>query len=229
MISSNGHYNLITYSEKKKASFRLTKSNLSDDFIEALREEFLSYRTNSTLSGLSFHQFLIEHLSQTGYVYSWGWLMTNVLNEMFTGFNPFSWRQNRIQNIFTTWFCFHWWQLLFLGTYIIATHDIWVSQVYNASNLDSHILLMNMYTYQNSFWMDRSHQVHLKSIRKIRILEPCWSYCYLMNVLTSIGFSYWTKLSLGLPSIIFLSNMFNINILIYQYGSYISIFNFSKF
>ena len=109
LIRSDCHFDFISDSQKKKTSFWLTKSYLSDNFIEALRKEFFSYWANTTFSGLSFHEFLIEHLSESCNVHSWSWLMTNILNEVFTIFNPLSWGKNSIENILTAWFCVHWW------------------------------------------------------------------------------------------------------------------------
>ena len=48
-----------SYCEKELAelgiTFQVKQGNLSDNFIEALREELLSYGANTTLSSLSLH------------------------------------------------------------------------------------------------------------------------------------------------------------------------------
>lgn len=66
LISSDGHLDLVSNSKEEKSSFWLTKSYLSNNFIKALGEEFFSYWADTTLSSLSFHKLLIEHLSESG-------------------------------------------------------------------------------------------------------------------------------------------------------------------
>ena len=63
LVSSYSHLDFISHSKQKQTSFWLAKCNLSDDFVKALGEELFSDRADSTLSGLSFHEFLIEHFS----------------------------------------------------------------------------------------------------------------------------------------------------------------------
>ena len=63
LVSSYSHLDFISHSKQKQTSFWLAKCNLSDDFVKALGEELFSDRADSTLSGLSFHEFLIKHFS----------------------------------------------------------------------------------------------------------------------------------------------------------------------
>lgn len=83
LIGGDCHLYFISDSQKKETSFRFAQSNLSNDFIKTLREELFSDRAYSTFSSLSLHQLLIKHLSQSSYVNSGSWLMTNVLNIVF--------------------------------------------------------------------------------------------------------------------------------------------------
>jgi len=83
LISSNGHLDLISDSEEEKATLRLIQSHLSDDLVKALGEELFSDGTDTALSGLTLHQLLVQHLSQSCYINSSSFLMTNVLNVVF--------------------------------------------------------------------------------------------------------------------------------------------------
>jgi hypothetical protein len=57
---------------------------LTDDFVEALREELLANWTNATLTSLSLHQLLVEHLSQPGDIDSGRGLVTDILDVVFS-------------------------------------------------------------------------------------------------------------------------------------------------
>lgn len=83
LISCDSHLNFISNSEKKETSLGLVQSDLTDDFVEALGEEFFSDWTDAALSGLALHEFLIEHFSESGNIDSSGLLMTHILNVMF--------------------------------------------------------------------------------------------------------------------------------------------------
>jgi hypothetical protein len=55
---------------------------LTDNLVKALREKFLTDRANSALTSLPFHQLLIKSLSKTGNIYSRGFLVTDVFDEV---------------------------------------------------------------------------------------------------------------------------------------------------
>ena len=121
LIRRNRHFDFISDSQKEQASLWLTQSDLPNYLIEALREEFLSHGADATLPGLSLHELLVEHLSEPGDVDSGGRLVTHVLDVVLARFDPFSWRENGIQNVLTTWLgAVHWWELLLFGACEVA-------------------------------------------------------------------------------------------------------------
>ena len=107
LVCGNCHFDFISNSQKKNTSFWLMKSYLSNDFIKRLAKKFFSNWANTTFSCLSFHELLIKHFSKSGNVNSGSWLVANVLNEVLTRFNPFSWWKNGIEDVFTAWLVRH--------------------------------------------------------------------------------------------------------------------------
>lgn len=99
LVRSNSHFDLVTHAQKQKTSFWQIEGDLSDDLVEALGEEFFAHGTYSALSRLALHQFLIEHLSQTGHIDSRCWLVTHILNEVLSCKNKNSNHQKDAQLI----------------------------------------------------------------------------------------------------------------------------------
>lgn len=108
LVGGNSHFDFITDTEEEKSALWQIQSDLTDDLIETLGEELLTDWANTTLTSLSLHKFLVEHLSKSGYINSGSWLMTNILNVMLSLFNPFSSWQNGIQDVLLLWLVLKW-------------------------------------------------------------------------------------------------------------------------
>ena len=108
LVSGDSHFDLISNSKQQQSSLWLAKCNLSDNLVKALRKQFFSDRTNSTLSGLSLHELLVKHFPQSGNIDSGSWLVAHVLDVVHASFNPLTGWQNSVQNVFGTGFSVHW-------------------------------------------------------------------------------------------------------------------------
>jgi len=80
LIGGDCHFYLVSNAKKDEAALGQVQRHLSNDFVEALREELLANGTDSTLSRLTLHELLVEHFSQAGDIDSASRLMTHVLN-----------------------------------------------------------------------------------------------------------------------------------------------------
>lgn len=100
LISSDGHPDLIADAQEHKATLGQIERHLTDDLVEALREKLLAHWADAALPRLTLHQFLVEHLSQSGDVDSRRWLVAHVLDPLLAVFLPLSWRQNRVEHVF---------------------------------------------------------------------------------------------------------------------------------
>jgi len=107
LIGGNGHLNLVAHAEEKNTTLGLTKSHLTDDFIEALAEKFFTNGANAALTGLTFHQFLVESLTETGNIDSGGFLVADVLDEVLAVLNPLARGEDGIDNLFLLGLRFH--------------------------------------------------------------------------------------------------------------------------
>ena len=64
LVSGDGHLDLITDSQEEEATLGLVEGHLSDDLVEALREELLADGADATFTGLTLHKLLIELLTE---------------------------------------------------------------------------------------------------------------------------------------------------------------------
>jgi len=83
VVGGDGHFDFVTHSQQQNTSLGLSQGHLTDDFIEALREEFFSDGADAALTSLALHQFLIQGLSQTSHIHSRRFLVANVFDEIF--------------------------------------------------------------------------------------------------------------------------------------------------
>ena len=71
-------------SQEKKTAFRHVKSDLADDLLEALLEEFLTHRADALFTSLPLHQLLVKHLTKTSNIDSGSWLRASLLHPVLT-------------------------------------------------------------------------------------------------------------------------------------------------
>jgi hypothetical protein len=119
LVGGDGHLNLVADTEEENATLGLTESDLADDFIEALGEQFFADGANSGLTGLTFHQFLIEGLTETGNIDSGSLLMADVFDEVLAVLNPLTRGKDSIDNLLLLGLRFHGRELSLLLAYII--------------------------------------------------------------------------------------------------------------
>ena len=107
LVCRNGHPDLITDTKENKTPLRQIEGHLSDYLIEALRKELLTDGANATLPGLHLHQLLVKHLPQSRHINPRRWLVTHILNPLFTLLRPLSWGQDCVEHVFLLGPAFH--------------------------------------------------------------------------------------------------------------------------
>lgn len=117
LVGGDSHLDFISDSQEEDTTLGLSQGNLADDLVEALGEELFSDGADTALTGLALHQFLVESLSEAGYIDSGSLLMGNIFDEVLAVFNPLSGRQDGINNLFLLGLALHGRQLaLFLSS-----------------------------------------------------------------------------------------------------------------
>ena len=92
---------VVPHAHQQEPTFRLVERHLPDDFIEALREELLTHRTQTCLTRLPLMQLLVEHLAQAGDVDSRGGHVRHVLDEVLALLDPLSRGHDAVENVFS--------------------------------------------------------------------------------------------------------------------------------
>jgi len=64
LVGLNVRVDVTLDAEQKQTALWHIERDLANDLFKALLEEFFADRADSTLTSLTFHQFLIEHLSE---------------------------------------------------------------------------------------------------------------------------------------------------------------------
>ena len=115
LVSGDGHLDLIADSQEEEAALGLIQGHLSDDLVEALREELLAHGADATLAGLTLHKLLIELLSEACDIYTRRLLVRDVGDVMLSILNPLLRREDGIQDVLGAWLGLHGGQLSLLS------------------------------------------------------------------------------------------------------------------
>jgi hypothetical protein len=75
----NGHFNFVTHANKQESALSTVDRCLADKFVESLGVEFLTDGANSSLSCLTFFQFLVEFVLQNDHIEARCWNRGDVL------------------------------------------------------------------------------------------------------------------------------------------------------
>ena len=100
LVGRVGLLDVIADAQEKKTTHWLVKSHLTDNLVKALLEEFLSDRAEASLTGLPLQQLLVEHLTEARDIDTAGRFMADLLAEVLALFNPLSWRQDVVEDVF---------------------------------------------------------------------------------------------------------------------------------
>mmetsp|Transcript_21082 Transcript_21082/g.46400 ORF Transcript_21082/g.46400 Transcript_21082/m.46400 type:complete len:236 (-) Transcript_21082:82-789(-) len=99
LIRANRHPDFISDSQQQQSTFRTNDGDLSDEFIEALRIQFLTDGTNASLTSLSLLQPFVKVLLQVHNICTCGWCARYILHPKLILLSPFSWWKNGIQDV----------------------------------------------------------------------------------------------------------------------------------
>lgn len=102
-VGANSHLDFVSDTHREQSSLRQVQRDLSDDLIEAVREECFAHWADPTLLGLPLHEFLVEKLAQVGHVLARGRLMASILDQMLAFLDPLTRGQDRVQDIVLLW------------------------------------------------------------------------------------------------------------------------------
>ena len=101
LVGADRHLDLVPNSEQQQAALGLGQGNLTDDFVEALREELFTHRADARLTSLPVHQLRVKVLSKASHIDAGGRRVRHVRDVVFAILNPLVGRQDSIKNVFT--------------------------------------------------------------------------------------------------------------------------------
>lgn len=107
LVSGDGHLDLIADSQEEEAALGLVQGHLSNDLVEALREELLAHRADATLAGLTLHKLLIELLTEACDINTGRLLVGHVGDVMLSILYPLLRWEDGIQDILGAWLGLH--------------------------------------------------------------------------------------------------------------------------
>ena len=107
LVSGDGHLDLIADSQEEEATLGLVKGHLSDDLVEALREELLADGADATLAGLTLHKLLIELLTEACDINTGRLLVRDVGDVMLSILYPLLRWEDGIQDVLSAWLGLH--------------------------------------------------------------------------------------------------------------------------
>ena len=100
LVGRVGLLDVIADAQEKKTAHWFVQSDLTDNLVKALLEEFLADRAEASLTGLPLEQLLVEHLAKARDVDTTGRLVADLLAEVLALLNPLSWWQDVVENVF---------------------------------------------------------------------------------------------------------------------------------
>ena len=100
LVGRVGLLDVVADAQEKKTTHWFVESNLTDNLIKALLEQFLADGAEASLTGLPLEQLLVEHLTEARDIDTTGRLVADLLAEVLALLNPLSWRQDVVEDVF---------------------------------------------------------------------------------------------------------------------------------
>ena len=90
---------IVANTKQEKAALWQVQGHLSDDFIETLSEELLTYGTDASIAGLALEHLLIKHLSQSCHIDPGSVLMADILDEVLALLDPLARLDDMVEHL----------------------------------------------------------------------------------------------------------------------------------